>query len=123
MRAYQNIDVLLDTFPYCGATTSLDAFWMGVPVVTLAGDTGVGRAGVSIARNLGLPELVATTLDDYARIAVKLARDRPRLADLRAGLRARMQASPLMDAPRFARGIEAAYRSTWAAWCAKPPGA
>ena len=90
---------------------------MGVPVVTLAGRTGVGRSGVSILRNLGLPELIAQTPEQYVQIADALANDLPRLKELRSTLRARMQASPLMDAPRFARNIEAAYRQMWRNWC------
>jgi protein O-GlcNAc transferase len=91
--------------------------WMGVPVVSLAGQTAVGRGGLSILTNIGLPELVAPSEDEYVRIAVALANDLPRLADLRATMRARMQASPLMDAPRFARSIEDAYRTMWHKWC------
>ena len=117
LATYRSIDVCLDTFPYNGHTTSLDALWMGVPVVTLVGSTVVGRAGLCQAMNLGLPELVARTPDEYVKIAVDLSRDRARLRDLRAGLRARMEGSPLMDAPRFARNLEAAYRSAWHRWC------
>jgi predicted O-linked N-acetylglucosamine transferase (SPINDLY family) len=113
LATYRSIDVCLDTFPYGGHTTSLDAFWMGVPVVTLVGATVVGRAGLSQATNLGLPELVARSPEEYARIVVGLCGDLERLADLRAGLRSRMERSPLMDAARFARGIEEAYVEMW----------
>jgi predicted O-linked N-acetylglucosamine transferase (SPINDLY family) len=113
LATYRSIDVCLDTFPYGGHTTSLDAFWMGVPVVTLAGSTVVGRAGLSQATNLGLTELVARAPDEYVKIAVDLCADLERLAELRAGLRSRMERSPLMDAARFARGIEAAYLEMW----------
>ena len=116
---YQRIDVALDTFPYGGGTTTCDALWMGVPVVSLAGQTAVGRGGASILSNVGLPELVAHDAEQYVRIAVDLANDLPRLSELRATLRNRMQASPLMDAPRFARNVEAAYREMWRRWCAK----
>jgi len=116
LAAYRDIDVCLDTFPYNGHTTSLDAFWMGVPVVTLVGSTVVGRAGLCQAMNLGLPELVATTADDFVAKAVALCRDLDHLGELRAGLRSRMETSPLMDAPRFARNLEAAYRDMWRAW-------
>jgi predicted O-linked N-acetylglucosamine transferase (SPINDLY family) len=108
---------MLDTFPYTGHSTSLDALWMGVPVVSLTGPSAVSRGGLSILSNLGLPELAASTEADYVRLAVELARDLPRLAALRATLRERLQASPLMDAPRFARQIEAAYRTMWHRWC------
>jgi predicted O-linked N-acetylglucosamine transferase (SPINDLY family) len=117
LESYRGIDLCLDTFPCNGATTSLDAFWMGVPVVTLVGNTPFGRAGLSIATNLGLPELVARTEDEYANIAIGLAKDLDRLSGLRRGLRDRMQASPLMDASRFARNVEAAYRTAWTTWC------
>jgi predicted O-linked N-acetylglucosamine transferase (SPINDLY family) len=119
LSEYGRIDVCLDTFPCNGATSSLDAFWMGVPVVTLAGQTPPGRAGLSIATNLGLPELVARTEDDYVRVAVGLTKDLRKLSDLRAALRGRMQASPLMDAPRFARNVEQAYRNAWRNWCTR----
>lgn len=117
LDAYGEIDIGLDTFPCNGATSSIDAFWMGVPVVTMVGQTPAGRAGLSIATNLGLPELVARTEDEYVRAAVRLARDLGRLDQLRRGLRARMQSSPLMDVPRFTRNIEAAYRVAWKKWC------
>jgi len=117
LHTYDGIDIVLDTFPYNGHTTSLDALWMGVPVITLVGNTVVGRAGLSQLTNLGLPELVARSPEQYRQIAVDLATDRLRLAELRSTLRQRMQGSALMDAPRFARGIEAAYRSMWRTWC------
>ena len=106
----------LDPFPYGGGTTTCDALWMGVPVVSLAGQTAVGRGGLSILSNLGLTDLVAHDVRQYVRIAADLANDLPRLGQLRATLRERMQSSPLMDAPRFARGVEAAYRTMWRRW-------
>jgi predicted O-linked N-acetylglucosamine transferase (SPINDLY family) len=117
LAAYQQIDIGLDTFPYNGHTTSLDAFWMGVPVITLVGKTIVGRAGFCQAMNLGLPELAAWDDDDFVRIAVELSSDPERLPALRSTLRSRMEQSPLMDAPRFARDLEAAYRTMWRRWC------
>jgi predicted O-linked N-acetylglucosamine transferase (SPINDLY family) len=118
LRTYSQIDIALDTLPANGHTTSLDAFWMGVPVPTRVGRTAAGRAGFSLLANLGLPELAAHDDDTYVRIVTELAGDLPRLAALRAGLRERMIASPLMDGPRFARGMEAAFRHMWHAWCA-----
>jgi protein O-GlcNAc transferase len=117
LEAYHRIDLGLDTFPYNGHTTTLDSLWMGVPVATLIGKTPVGRAGWSQLSNLGLPELAGESEEQFVRIAVGLAKDLPRLADLRAGLRDRMQRSPLMDAPKFARGMEAAFRRMWRTWC------
>jgi len=117
-QQYASVAIALDTHPFGGGTTTCDALWMGVPVVSLAGKTAVSRAGWSILANAGLPELVAKTADEYVRIAVDLANDLPRLQALRSTLRQRMQTSPLMDAPRFARNIESAYRQMWQKWCA-----
>ncbi|MEP6670073.1 MAG: tetratricopeptide repeat protein [Chthoniobacter sp.] len=117
LEFYHRVDIVLDPFPYNGHTTSLDALWIGVPVVSLAGERAISRAGLSQLSNLGLPELIAQSEDDYVAIATQLAGDLPRLAELRATLRGRMEASVLMDAPRFARRIEAAYRAIWQRWC------
>jgi len=123
LRLYQRLDLVLDPFPYNGHTTSLDALWMGVPVVSLAGKLAVSRAGLSQLTNLGLSDLVARTEDEYVVVATRLAGDLPRLKELRATLRSRMEASVLMDAPRFARQIEDAYRTMWRTWCAENPAA
>jgi predicted O-linked N-acetylglucosamine transferase (SPINDLY family) len=120
LELYHYIDIGLDTLPYNGHTTSLDSFWMGVPVVTLVGTTVVGRAGLSQLHNLALPDLIAHSPKHFVEIAAKLADDSARLSQLRAMLRAKMEQSPLMDPSRFARSIEAAYRSIWRKWCAKP---
>jgi predicted O-linked N-acetylglucosamine transferase (SPINDLY family) len=117
LRLYDRIDIALDPFPYGGGTTTCDALWMGVPVVTLRGQTAVSRGGASILSNIGLPELIAETLEDYVRIANGLARDPHRASALRAGMRARMRTSPLMDAAAFAKGVESAYRDMWERWC------
>lgn len=117
LRTYGQIDIALDTLPANGHTTSLDAFWMGVPVPTRVGRAVAGRAGLSLLSNLGLQGLAAYSDADYVRIVVELARDLPRLAALRGDLRARMQASALTDGRRFARGMEAAYRLMWRVWC------
>jgi predicted O-linked N-acetylglucosamine transferase (SPINDLY family) len=121
LELYHRLDVALDPFPYNGHTTSLDALWMGVPLVTMAGQSPVARGGLSILNNLGLPELVAHSEDDYIRIAAGLACDRTRLAELRSTLRSRMESSVLMDAPRFAAQIGNAYRTMWREWAAKTP--
>lgn len=92
---------------------------MGVPVVTLAGKTHVSRVGVSLLRNIGLGDLIAHSREQYVEIAAKLAGDVARRAQLRATLRARIAASPLMNAPQFARNVEQAYRQMWREWCAK----
>jgi protein O-GlcNAc transferase len=115
---FADVHIALDPFPYNGGTTTLDALYMGVPVITLEGRSGMSRAGVSILTNLGLPELIASTPEEYVTIAVELAQDRPRLSKLSSGLRERMIRSPLMDAPRFVRNLESAYRTMWRKYCA-----
>ena len=116
INTYNRIDIALDPFPYNGGITTCDSLYMGVPVVSLSGQTPVGRAGKSILTNVGLPELVARGPEEYVQIAKKLAGDLPRLTELRGTLRERMKASPLMDAKRFARNVEAAYREMWRKW-------
>jgi predicted O-linked N-acetylglucosamine transferase (SPINDLY family) len=111
LRVYDRIDVCLDPLIYNGITTTCDAIWMGVPVVTLIGLTAPGRAGLSILSNLNLPELIAHDDTQFVNITTELAADFPRRSQLRVSLRNRMRQSPLMDAPRFARNVEAAYRS------------
>jgi predicted O-linked N-acetylglucosamine transferase (SPINDLY family) len=116
---YQRIDIALDTFPFAGGTTTCDALWMGAPVISLAGDTPVSRGGLSALSNVGLPELVARSTGEYARLAIELANDLPRLAQLRASLRGRMRSSPLMDEVGCVADLEAVYRTMWLAWCAR----
>lgn len=117
LEAFAQVDVALDTYPYAGQTVTCNALWMGVPTVTLAGRTHVSRAGVSVLANVGLPELIAQTSDEYVEKAVALARDEARLAGMRAVLRERMRASPLCDGPRLARALEQVYRMLWREWC------
>jgi predicted O-linked N-acetylglucosamine transferase (SPINDLY family) len=112
-RLYNRIDVALDPFPYGGGTTSCDALVMGVPVVSLAGTTAVGRGGRSILSNVGLADFVANHVNEYVTIATELGCDPPRLTSLRRELRGRMQSSPLMNAPRFTRHVERAYLRAW----------
>jgi predicted O-linked N-acetylglucosamine transferase (SPINDLY family) len=114
---YNRIDVALDPFSYNGGTTTCDALWMGVPVVTMAGDIAVRRSGVSILSNVGLPEFIAPDRDAYIRLARELANDADRLTTLRSSLRDRMLASPLMDKNTFAADVESAYRAMWRQWC------
>jgi protein O-GlcNAc transferase len=122
LQTYHRIDLCLDTLPYNGHTTSIDSCWMGVPVVTLVGHTVVGRAGWSQLNNLGLSELAAFDEQAFIDIAVGLATDLPRLAQLRQTLRGRMEQSPLMDAKRYARAMESAYRQIWQSAGSLPDG-
>jgi len=116
LELHHEIDISLDTFPCNGHTTSFDSLWMGVPVITRPWLTPVSRGGVSILTNLGLTEFITNSVADYARVAAELARDLPKLAELRSTLRSRMRASPVMDAPGFTRNLEAAYRQMWRTW-------
>jgi protein O-GlcNAc transferase len=117
LAVYRRVDIALDTFPYHGTTTTCEALWMGVPVVTLAGAVHRSRVGVSLLRSVGLPELVAGSWDEYVEIAAGLAGDRGRLVELRAGMRERMRESRLMDGAGLAREVEGAYRDMWRRWC------
>jgi len=110
-RLYHRIDIILDAFPYNGATTTCESLWMGVPVVTLAGSYAAARSGASLLTSAGLSDLIADSPEQYVNIAAALASDVPRLARLRATLRAAMQQSPLMDEASHARAFEVVLRS------------
>ncbi len=110
------VDIALDPFPFNGHTTTCDALWQGVPVVTLAGDRYASRFGSSAHRVLGLPELVAGSANEYVQIAAGLAGDVPRLQRLRGTLRDRFAASALVDYAGFTRNLETAYRQMWRDW-------
>ncbi|TWJ18870.1 O-linked N-acetylglucosamine transferase, SPINDLY family protein [Geobacter argillaceus] len=118
LGGYQRMDIALDTFPYNGTTTTCEALWMGVPVVTLAGRTHVSRVGASLLTTVGLPQFIAETPEEYIEKSVALAMNRPLQAALRNRLRGMVSASPLCDHRRFARQVEDAYRTVWARWCA-----
>lgn len=115
---YGEIDIALDPFPFNGGMTTLEALWMGVPVLTLAGGLGVvARQTVSALENLELTELAFPDVDAYVQGAITLAGNLDRLAELRRSLRPRMAASPLRQPEQFARDLEALYRRMWKAWC------
>lgn len=115
---YKRLDIALDTFPYNGATTTCEALWMGVPVLTLAGVRNSGRMGVSLLNAVGMRDWIADTQAAYVSLAANMAGDLPKLAKLRAVLRERMSASSLCDGESFARKVEGAYRQMWRTWCA-----
>ncbi len=122
LEVFQKIDIALDPFPYNGGTTTCEALWMGIPVLTLPGSLIVSRIGLSILSSVGLPELAADSEEDFVRLAANLAGDLARLAELRATLRERLKASPFMDGARFAMGVEQGYRKMWGVWCAGAAG-
>lgn len=116
LAAYHRVDIALDPFPYPGGTTSVESLWMGVPVITKRGDRFLSHVGETIAHNAGLPDWVAVDDDDYIAKAVAHAADLNQLGTLRAGLRQQVLASPLLDAPRFARHFEEAILEIWKQW-------
>lgn len=122
LETYRLIDVALDTHPYGGGTTTCDALWMGVPVVSLAGSTAVSRAGSTLLSNIGLEHLAARTAEQYVELAAGLLRDASGLAAFRRELRERLESSPVMDARRFTRDFESALRTAWRDWCARDAG-
>ncbi len=107
---YSKVDIALDTFPYNGTTTTCEALWMGVPVITLKGHRHLSRVGTSLLTQLDLTELIADSVDDYVQCAINLANDPDQLIALRAGMRERMRVSPLLDHAGFTRRLEDAYR-------------
>ena len=114
LEAYGEVDVLLDTFPYPGGTTTCEALWMGVPTLTLEGSTMLSRQGASMLRSVGLDDWVATDVDDYVERALRLTADIQVLARLRSGLREQVRCSALFDPDRFARAFESALEGMWA---------
>jgi len=121
LSAYAHIDVALDSFPYHGTTTTCEALWMGVPVVTLTGPSHVSRVGASILSRVGLDSWITSTAEDYIAVAASCPDRGSELALLRRQLRDRLSASSLMDESGFARRMESAYRGMWRRWCAGDP--
>jgi predicted O-linked N-acetylglucosamine transferase (SPINDLY family) len=123
LATYAEIDVALDPFPQCGGITTFESLWMGVPVVTLAGERPQARTGASILAHVGLGADVATTVEGYIESAVAWAGDLRRLGIERAGLRGRLNSSPLCDHGIYVAAVEAAYRGFWRQWCRCRSGA
>ena len=117
LAQYGDIDIVLDPFPYSGGLTTCEALWMGVPTVTMPGETFSSRHSLSHLSNAGLADWAASDVPTYIELAVAKASDTAPLAALRAGLRAQVKASSLCDAPRFGRNLGAALRSAWHDWC------
>ena len=114
---YSRIDICLDTFPYNGTTTTCEALWMGIPVVTLASDRHASRVGLSILNTIGLPQLIAHNSEEYVQKTMRLASDIDKLKSLRSNLRTMMLTSPLTDAGSFVKHLEDCYRDKWRIWC------
>ncbi|MBM3572381.1 MAG: hypothetical protein FJX52_08490 [Alphaproteobacteria bacterium] len=119
LALWNRVDVALDPFPFNGSTTSFEALWMGVPVVTLAGDRFVGRVGASLLTEAGLRDLEARDAAGYVALATRLAADQVRLDRLRVELRPRIAASRLCRPEAYARSVEEAYRGLWRRWCSR----
>lgn len=117
LEALNSVDIALDPFPFNGSTATFEALWMGIPVVSLAGDRFLSRVGAGLLPHVGLGDLVAPDGDAYVERAAGLARNASRRADLKRTLRDRLLSSPLCDAPGYARSVEAAYRRAWRHWC------
>jgi predicted O-linked N-acetylglucosamine transferase (SPINDLY family) len=118
LNLYKRVDIALDTFPYNGTTTTCEAMWMGLPVMTLAGNTHASRVGASLLSNVGLSELIARTPDEYIELTTNLAKDIDKLQFLRKNIRDMMAKSPLCDVNRFISNLEDCYRQIWRNWCA-----
>ncbi len=117
LERYHEVDIALDSFPYNGTTTTCEALYMGVPVITLEGKDHRSRVGVSLLNQVQLQHLIARNEEEYVEIACSLASKVADLAELRNNLRARMEASPLMDEAGFTQGLENTYREMWQKWC------
>lgn len=117
LARYNEVDIALDPFPYSGGLTTYEALWMGVPVITMPGDTFASRHSLSHLSTLGLPELVADTSQQYVELAISLAGDDERLSGLRSSLRDKMAVSPLCDGERFARNYASLLQGIWREWC------
>ena len=117
LALYGTVDIALDTTPYSGGTTTAEALWMGVPVITLPGERMVSRMSASMLHSVGLDELVARDADDFVRIATELAQDAPRRARMRQELRPLLKNSRLCDGPDLAQHFGDALRQMWVSWC------
>ena len=121
LDTYNQVDIALDSYPYHGTTTTCEALFMSVPVITLAGPSHVSRVSASLLANVGLPELIADTEQQFVTLVVDLAQGRERLLELHNTLRQRMQGSPAMNEVEFTRAFEAALRDAWINWCTRTP--
>ncbi|MFL5340278.1 MAG: tetratricopeptide repeat protein, partial [Gemmataceae bacterium] len=119
LESYLPVDIALDTIPWSGHTTACDSLWMGVPVITLRGQTHAGRMVSSVLTHVGLPDWIAENPDQYVELAAKWACDLDGLANVRSGLREQMRRSKLCDAQNFTAHLEQAYQQMWKRYCAR----
>lgn len=117
LASFADVDVMLDTFPYAGTTSTCEALYMGVPVITLAGEEHRSRVGLSILQTVGLSEWVAQDREEFSAIARRVTADPGKLNQFRRGLRAQMQRSPVMDEKQFVDALEQIYRELFERWC------
>lgn len=117
LEAYNNVDIMLDTFPYNAATTTVDALWMGVPLITRKGNKLLGHIGESMLGAVGLEQFIANSKEEYIEKAVSVAQNTQMLSTIREGLRARLEQSPMTNPLEFTQGLEAVWRNTWKEWC------
>jgi protein O-GlcNAc transferase len=120
LQRHAQVDLCLDPFPFTGATTTCHAMWMGVPTLTLEGNTAPGRLGAAMLRHVGLEDFVAGTREEFVAKGLHLAREVEALAELRRGLRERFQQSPLGRPADFAVDLARAFRGMWRSWCERP---
>ena len=119
LALYDRVDLALDTFPYNGTTTTCEALWMGVPVISRVGGSHASRVGFSLLSSLGLEGLAGQSWEEYEATATQLATDPERLGKLRGDLRQRMADSPLMNPRLITNSVDRAYREMWHRWCEK----
>jgi predicted O-linked N-acetylglucosamine transferase (SPINDLY family) len=119
LATYGRVDIALDPFPFTGGATTAESLWMGVPVITLKGDRFIAHQGESLLHAAGLGEMIAADRNTYVQLALRTAAEYRALAEMRAGLRARLADSALFDATRYTRNLETAWRGMWAEWCGR----
>jgi predicted O-linked N-acetylglucosamine transferase (SPINDLY family) len=116
LKLFDEIDIALDAFPYSSGTTTCHTLWMGVPVVSLVGQTGVQRMGLSVLSQIGFGELATPSVERYRQVVAELSSSTEKLSEIRRGMRERMIASPLLDGARHTKHLEQVYRTAWTRW-------
>jgi predicted O-linked N-acetylglucosamine transferase (SPINDLY family) len=117
LKTYNQVDISLDPFPYNGTTTTCEALWMGVPVITMIGDRHSGRVGASILHHAGLDELIFASVEEYINGAIRMTQEIKNLAIIRANMREKLKKSVLLDIELFVMTLEEVYIKLWSKWC------